>query len=86
MDARRSAIRAEFAALEEEFAFAATLIAARTRAGLSQEQLAQRMNTAPAVIARLESGHVKPSTRMLERLAGATGTRLKITFAPIVTE
>jgi ribosome-binding protein aMBF1 (putative translation factor) len=78
--------RAEFAALEEEFALASVLIEARTRAGLTQEQLADRMNTTQAVIARLESGRVKPSTRTLERLAKATGTRLRITFEPLAAE
>lgn len=78
--------RREFAALEEEFALASALIAARARAGLSQAQLAQRMNTTQAVIARLESGRVKPSARMLERFADATGTRLKITFEPVAAE
>ena len=78
--------RIEFAALEDEFALASALIAARACAGLSQVQLAQRMNTTQAVIARLESGRVKPSTRMLERLAEATGTRLKITFEPVAAE
>jgi transcriptional regulator with XRE-family HTH domain len=34
------------------------------------------------VIARLESGRVKPSTRTLERLATATGMRLRISFEP----
>jgi transcriptional regulator with XRE-family HTH domain len=48
-------------------------IQARTHAGLTQEQLAERMHTTQAVIARLESGRVKPSTRNLERLAEATG-------------
>ena len=38
------------------------------------------MGTTQAVIARLESGRVKPSTRTLERFATATGTRLRITF------
>jgi hypothetical protein len=32
--------------------------------------------------ARIESGQVKPSTAALERLAKATGLRLKITFEP----
>jgi hypothetical protein len=42
-------------------------------AGLTQEQLAQqRMHTTQAVITRLESGRMKPSTRTLERLATAT--------------
>ncbi len=49
---------------------------------LTQEQLAERMDTTQAVIARLESGRVKPSTRTLERLAAATGMRLRISFEP----
>jgi ribosome-binding protein aMBF1 (putative translation factor) len=56
-----------YTALEEEFSLTAALIEARCRAGLTQEQLAQRMNTTQAVIARLEGGGSKPSTRTLER-------------------
>ena len=69
-------------ALEDEFSLAAEMIKARASAGLTQEQLAQRMNTTQAVIARLESGRVKPSTRTLERLAAATGMKLRISFEP----
>jgi ribosome-binding protein aMBF1 (putative translation factor) len=69
-------------ALEDEFSLAAMMIRARTHAGLTQEQLAERMHTTQAVIARLESGRVKPSTRTLERLAEATGMRLRISFEP----
>jgi ribosome-binding protein aMBF1 (putative translation factor) len=69
-------------ALEDEFSLAAEMIRARANAGLTQEQLAQRMNTTQAVIARLESGRVKPSTRTLERLAAATGMKLRISFEP----
>ena len=71
-----------YEALEEEFSLAAAMIQARTHAGLTQEQLAERMHTTQAVIARLESGRVKPSTRILERLAAATGVRLRISFEP----
>jgi ribosome-binding protein aMBF1 (putative translation factor) len=74
--------RREYEALEEEFSLVAALIEARTRAGLTQEQVAQRMKTTQAVIARLEGGGSKPSTRTLERYAQATGSRLKITFEP----
>jgi ribosome-binding protein aMBF1 (putative translation factor) len=74
--------RKAYAALEDEFALAAAMIKARAGAGLTQEQLAHRMHTTQAVIARLESGRVKPSTRTLERLAAATGTKLKISFEP----
>jgi hypothetical protein len=38
------------------------------------------MKTTQGVIARLESGRAKPSTRTLERFAAATGTRLRISF------
>ncbi len=68
--------------LEDEFRLASVMIKARTRAGLTQEELAVRMKTKQAVIARLESGRVKPSTRTLERIAQATGHKLRITFEP----
>jgi transcriptional regulator with XRE-family HTH domain len=57
------------------------MIEARAHAGRTQ-QLAERMHTTQAVIARLESGSVKPWTRTLEGLAAATGTRLRILFEP----
>jgi ribosome-binding protein aMBF1 (putative translation factor) len=69
--------------LEEEFRLASALIEVRARAGLTQEELAQRMKTKQAVIARLESGRTKPSTRTLERIAEATGHRLRISFEPL---
>lgn len=71
--------------LEEEFSLASALIGARGEAGLTQEELARRMNTTQTVIARLESGRVKPSTRTLERFAAATGHRLRISFERIKT-
>jgi len=66
--------------LAAEYALARAVIDARATAGLTQEQLAQRMDTTQSVIARLESGRTRPSTQTLERLAAATGTRLRITF------
>jgi ribosome-binding protein aMBF1 (putative translation factor) len=75
----------EYAALEEEFSLAAAMMEARTRAGLTQAQVAQRMKTTQAVIARLEGGGSKPSTRTLEKYAAATGSRLKISFEPAGT-
>jgi ribosome-binding protein aMBF1 (putative translation factor) len=70
--------------LEPEFALARAVIEARVIAGITQEQLAERMHTTQSVIARLEGGRTRPSTQTLERLAAATGTRLKITFEPAV--
>ncbi len=70
----------EYAALEGEFALAAAMINARARAGLTQEQLAAKMKTTQSTIARLESGKALPSARTLQRLAEATGSKLKIVF------
>ena len=66
--------------LASEFGLSRAVIDARVTAGLTQEQLAKRMDTTQSVIARLESGRTRPSTQTLERLASATATRLKISF------
>jgi ribosome-binding protein aMBF1 (putative translation factor) len=76
------AYRKEYEVLEGEFAIAGALIRARADAGLTQEQLAERMGTKQEVVARWEGGRVVPSTRTLTRLAKATGTVLQISFAP----
>lgn len=72
--------RKAYGDLALEFALARAVIKARVTARLTQEQLAERMKTIQSVIARLESGRTRPLTQTLERLAHATGTRLKITF------
>ena len=74
--------RAEYDALENEFSLSSALIKARTDAGLTQEEVARRMNTTQSVIARMESGRVNPSSRTLQKFARATGMRMKITFVP----
>jgi ribosome-binding protein aMBF1 (putative translation factor) len=76
----------EYDALEEEFALIAEVAKARLRSGLTQAQLAERMKTTQSTVARLESGHGKPSTRTLARFAEATGHRLKISFEPVKAE
>lgn len=72
--------KAEYEKLAPEFELARVIIEARTKAGLTQAQLAKRMKTTQSVIARLEGGRVHPSTETLERFAKATGSRLKIGF------
>jgi transcriptional regulator with XRE-family HTH domain len=74
--------RREYEALEEEFALASAMIAARSKAGLTQEELAERMQTSQSAVARMESGRTIPSGTTLKRFARATGTRLRISFEP----
>ena len=77
------AYRQAYDALEEEFALAAVIAEARGKAGLTQEEVAKRMNTTQSNIARLEAGRTTPSTRTLEKFADAVGARLKISFEAI---
>ena len=74
------AYRREYEALADEFSLARALIEARMKAGLTQEQLADRMETTQSAIARLESGKALPSGRTLARFAKATDTHLRISF------
>jgi ribosome-binding protein aMBF1 (putative translation factor) len=50
----------------------------RTRAGLTQTELARRMGTTQSSIARIESGDSLPTLDMLSRLAHATGSTLRL--------
>jgi len=50
----------------------------RTRASLTQTELARRMATTQSSIARIESGGSLPTLNMLARLARATGSTLRI--------
>ena len=72
------AFRQAYEALEEEFELAAQVIEARARAGLTQAELAERMGTSQSAVARLESGRGRPSVATLEKLAEATGSKLRI--------
>ena len=79
---RDSDYRKAYERLGPEFELARSLIEARTRAKLTQAELAERMKTTQSVIARLESGRSRPSTGTLDKIAQATGTKLRISFDP----
>ena len=72
--------RKAYEKLGPEFEVARALIKARTLAGFTQVELAVRMKTTQSAVARMESGRVPPSMRTLEKVAQATGTRLRIRF------
>jgi ribosome-binding protein aMBF1 (putative translation factor) len=72
-------VRAELA---DEFALVEELIRARMKAGLTQAEVAERMQTTQPAVARLESAGRIPSTRTLQRYARATGNKLRIKLVP----
>lgn len=78
---KNPAIKAEYDALEEEFALAGALIGARAKAKLTQEEVARRMGTSQSAVARMESGRAMPSTASLRKYAHAVGRKLKVALA-----
>jgi DNA-binding XRE family transcriptional regulator len=70
--------RAEYEKADAEFAFIEALVRARTKANLTQAELARRLGTTQSAVARLEGGRVSPSIATLRRYAKATGSDLKI--------
>ena len=73
----------KYEALEVEYALANEMLAARSRAGLTQEAVAGRMGTTKSAISRLESaGKHAPSVASLKKYAAAVGCRLKIELVP----
>lgn len=77
-------LKAEYDALEQEFAIIQAMIDARKTAGLTQKQLAERTGIAQADISRLENGNANPSLKTLQRLAKGMGMRMQIQFIPTV--
>ncbi len=80
---KRRGFREAYDALETEYALAHEMLSARTRAGLTQEAVADRMGTTKSAVSRLEgAGKHAPSMASLKRYADAVGCTLKIKFIP----
>jgi DNA-binding XRE family transcriptional regulator len=69
--------RKEYDALEDEFALIAQAIAARTRAGKTQAQVAEAMGISQPAVAKIEAGKVK-SLDTLQRYATAVGCKVRL--------
>ncbi|MCG3469828.1 helix-turn-helix domain-containing protein [Xenorhabdus bovienii] len=73
-------VKAEYDALEPEFELINTLLRMRYAAGLTQDQVAQRMGTKEANISRLESGNGNPTLKTLLNYAKACDCELSFDF------
>ena len=80
----------ERAAFDDTYAAAALAItvgeqirSARDAAGLSQRDLAERMGTSQAAIARLEAGGVGATLTTLQRAAAALDLQITIELRPV---
>ena len=70
-------------ALALEYQLANQMLKARSRAGLTQDAVAERMGTTKSAISRLESAakHA-PSIATLKRYANAVGCELQVRLVP----
>ncbi|MEK9499122.1 helix-turn-helix transcriptional regulator [Photorhabdus sp. P32] len=73
-------VKAEYDALEPEFELINTLLRMRRAAGLTQNQVAQRMGTKEANISRLEKGNGNPTLKTLLNYAKACNCELHFGF------
>lgn len=82
---KRPEVRKEYEGLADEFAFIDELLKARSSAGLTQAQLAERIGTTQSAVARLESGSAahSPSIATLQRYASALGFRVEVRFVKL---
>lgn len=65
---------------ELEYQLGRKLIEARLKQKLSQRELAKRVGTSQAAIARIEGMDANPSLHLLKRIAAALNTKLQISF------
>lgn len=63
-----------------EYEISRAIIRARIEKGLTQKQLAAKLNTKQSVISRVEGANTTPSLSFLKRLAVALDTTLQVQF------
>lgn len=68
---------------ETQIALAELVYQMRTQAGISQSELARRMGTRQPFISDIERGGRTPTVATLNRIAHATGNRLRLTAEPV---
>ncbi|MFH1970947.1 MAG: helix-turn-helix domain-containing protein [Patescibacteria group bacterium] len=68
----------EFNRLEPRYQIISQLIEIRTKKGITQKELAERIGTKQSAIARVESGTVNPTIAFLEKVTNALESKLII--------
>ena len=77
-----AAFRKEYEALQPGRDITMSLVRARKEAGLTQAELSEKTGISQADISRLENGTRNPSLALLNRIAEAVNSTLRIEFVP----
>ena len=78
MEPRRSVFPGFDTLADERRQFVNELVQERQRLGLSQTEVAARMNTSQSAVARLEAGELDIRLSTLQRYAAAVGRALQV--------
>lgn len=80
---QRPGFNEAYDALALEYTLAHQMLAARAKAGLTQDAVAERMGTTKSAISRLEAaGRHAPSLATLKKYAAAVGCELQVRLVP----
>jgi DNA-binding XRE family transcriptional regulator len=80
---KRKGFKKAYEELDEEYRLTREMLAARSKFGLTQETVAERMGTTKSAVSRLEAaGKHAPSLTTLKKYARAVGCRLEIKLVP----
>jgi DNA-binding XRE family transcriptional regulator len=80
---KREGFPEAYEGLGDEYALVRELLNARSRAGLTQEAVADRMGTTKSAVSRLEAaGKHSPSVATLKKYAQAVGCEIEIRLVP----
>jgi len=80
---KRKGFAEAYDALDLEYQVARQMLKARTRAGLTQDTVAERMGTTKSAVSRLEAaGKHAPSLTTLQKYANAVGCDLQVKLVP----
>jgi transcriptional regulator with XRE-family HTH domain len=74
--------RREYEALKPEFELRRALILLRKNSSLTQQELAELVNTKQEYVSRIEQGHVELSVPYLAKLAKALNADMEIVLKP----
>ena len=80
---KRKGFSRAYAESADEYELVRELLAARAKAGLTQEQVAASMGTTKSAVSRLEAvGRLSPSVSTLKKYARAVGCEVEIRLVP----
>jgi len=81
---KRKGFAEAYRELDDEYALVRELLAARSRSGLTQEDVAKSMGTTKSAVSRLEAADKhSPSVATLKKYARAVGCEIEIRLHPV---